>query len=127
MDRQAIGKEAERNAETWLTAQGLHLIQRNLRCRLGEIDLIMTDGQHLVLLKSGTESTVFTAVPPFQLTGANSVNYFRLHVSFWPEILAGPSIPVALTSLHLRAITNLCGIVTPFRTEAIKLEPYHGT
>ena len=51
MDRQTIGKEAERNAETWLTTQGLQLLQRNLRCRLGEIDLIMIDGSHLVFIE----------------------------------------------------------------------------
>lgn len=51
MDRQTIGKDAERNAETWLMAQGLQLVQRNLRCRLGEIDLIMTDGNHLVFIE----------------------------------------------------------------------------
>lgn len=46
MDRQTIGKDAERNTETWLVAQGLQLLHRNLRCRLGEIGPIMTDGQH---------------------------------------------------------------------------------
>lgn len=51
MDRHSIGKDAERNAETWLTNQGLQLVQRNLRCRLGEIDLIMTDGHHLVFIE----------------------------------------------------------------------------
>lgn len=51
MDRQFIGKEAERSAETWLISQGLHLIQRNMRCRVGEIDLIMCDGNTLIFIE----------------------------------------------------------------------------
>lgn len=51
MDRQLIGTEAERNAEHWLESQGLQLIQRNMRCRLGEIDLIMTDGESLIFIE----------------------------------------------------------------------------
>lgn len=51
MDRQLIGKEAERNAENWLISQGLQCIQRNMQCRLGEIDLIMTDGEYLIFVE----------------------------------------------------------------------------
>lgn len=51
MDRQFIGTEAERSAETWLIEQGLTLIQRNMRCRVGEIDLIMSDGEHLIFIE----------------------------------------------------------------------------
>lgn len=51
MDRNQIGKDAEQHAEQWLYQQGLRLIQRNAHCRLGEIDLIMRDGEHLVFVE----------------------------------------------------------------------------
>lgn len=35
------GREAERCAETYLLNQGLVLMERNYRCRFGEIDLVM--------------------------------------------------------------------------------------
>ncbi len=35
------GWEAERYAETYLLNQGLILLERNYRCRFGEIDLVM--------------------------------------------------------------------------------------
>ncbi len=41
--RQAIGQHAEQLAEQYLTQRGLRLLERNYRCRGGEIDLIMTD------------------------------------------------------------------------------------
>ena len=40
--------EAEKQAAHWLTEQGLIVVARNFRCRQGEIDLIMQDGDTLV-------------------------------------------------------------------------------
>lgn len=51
MDRKNTGKEAERNAERYLTTQGLKLILRNAQCRLGEIDLVMQDQDTLVFVE----------------------------------------------------------------------------
>ena len=45
------GREAEDAALDFLKNQGLRLIVRNYRCRRGEIDLIMEDGNTLVLVE----------------------------------------------------------------------------
>ena len=42
------GSRWEDEAETWLTARGLKPVERNFNCRVGEVDLIMEDGQILV-------------------------------------------------------------------------------
>jgi putative endonuclease len=47
----AKGSEYEREAERFLTARGLRPVTRNFRCRLGEIDLIMEDGETLVFVE----------------------------------------------------------------------------
>jgi putative endonuclease len=44
----ASGKLAEAISADYLLARGLRLLERNYRCRLGEIDLILTDGPDLV-------------------------------------------------------------------------------
>lgn len=41
--RQQQGQATERRVELWLAAQGLQPLERNVRCRLGEIDLIMSE------------------------------------------------------------------------------------
>lgn len=51
MDRQTIGKDAEKHAETFLKSQKLKLISRNYSCRFGEIDLIMQDRSTLVFVE----------------------------------------------------------------------------
>jgi putative endonuclease len=48
---QASGREAEDAAGEFLTAQGLRILARNYRTRLGEIDLIAWDRQTLVFVE----------------------------------------------------------------------------
>lgn len=43
-----LGEAAERRAAEFLCGQGLILVERNYRCRFGEIDLILRDGKTLV-------------------------------------------------------------------------------
>lgn len=45
---QLEGRKWELTAESFLHDRGLETIQRNFRCRMGEIDLIMRDGETLV-------------------------------------------------------------------------------
>lgn len=44
----ATGDQAEQLAATYLQKQGLNLLEKNYRCRFGEIDLIMQDQKTLV-------------------------------------------------------------------------------
>ncbi len=50
-DARTIGSDAERLAHEFLQKNGLRQIARNFRCRLGEIDLIMRDGNCLVIIE----------------------------------------------------------------------------
>ncbi|MFO8024148.1 YraN family protein [Thiohalophilus sp.] len=45
------GNQAEQWARRYLEQQGLHFEQANFRCRRGEIDLIMRDGDSLVFVE----------------------------------------------------------------------------
>lgn len=54
MDRRttvATGSAGEQRALEYLEARGLQLVVRNFRCRLGEIDLVMRDGEVLVFVE----------------------------------------------------------------------------
>lgn len=50
-ERAVRGATAERRARTWLETQGLKLREANYRCRWGEIDLVMEDGDTLVFVE----------------------------------------------------------------------------
>jgi putative endonuclease len=49
--KRAIGDAAEQRALSYLEARGLRVVQRNFRCRFGEIDLIMEDLDCLVVVE----------------------------------------------------------------------------
>lgn len=48
---QRIGDLGEGRALAHLRAAGLHLVERNWRCRAGELDLVMRDGEALVFVE----------------------------------------------------------------------------
>jgi len=47
----SVGQRGEDEAARHLEAQGLRLLERNYRCRGGEIDLVMREGNTLVLVE----------------------------------------------------------------------------
>ncbi|MFC0252308.1 YraN family protein [Massilia consociata] len=49
--RQAQGRSWEQTALLHLRRQGLTLVEENFRCKGGEIDLIMRDGESLVFVE----------------------------------------------------------------------------
>ena len=51
-----LGRRGEDRALDHLAAHGLELIERNYRCRAGEIDLIMREGPLLVLVEVRSRS-----------------------------------------------------------------------
>ncbi len=46
-----VGERFERDAEAFLVRQGLTAVERNWHCRMGEIDLVMRDGETLVFVE----------------------------------------------------------------------------
>jgi putative endonuclease len=50
-DSRTLGSDAEQIAATYLERHGALLIERNFRCRLGEIDIIAADGECLAFVE----------------------------------------------------------------------------
>lgn len=55
--RHELGRQGEQAAEAWYAERGYATVERNWRCRSGEIDLIVTDGSALVFCEVKTRST----------------------------------------------------------------------
>jgi putative endonuclease len=51
VNRRSQGQQAENTACAFLQQHGLTLIEKNYRCRSGEIDLVMRDGRQLVFVE----------------------------------------------------------------------------
>jgi putative endonuclease len=88
-----IGTWAEDAALRHLKCQGLRLIVRNYRCRMGELDLVMSDGPILVIVevryrRPSAFGTGFDSVTPTkQRRLAKATQHFLLchrRFSSWP-------------------------------------------
>lgn len=49
MDTRVVGRIGEDAAERWYAGRGYQLLARNWRCRLGELDLVISRGDVLVV------------------------------------------------------------------------------
>jgi putative endonuclease len=54
--KQLLGKEGERIAEAYLRKKGYKIVERNYRCALGELDLIVLDRRVLVFVEVKTRT-----------------------------------------------------------------------
>ncbi|GAB3259127.1 YraN family protein [Alteromonas gracilis] len=67
--KQNLGRYGERIAAAWLVERGMVLLDRNWRCELGELDLVLRDGDTLVFCEVKTRrnddyGSPFEAVTP---------------------------------------------------------------
>ena len=62
------GEAAEALACRYLEQQGLRLVRRNYRCRAGEVDLIMQDGEQLVFVEVRSRRTSRYGTPAESIT-----------------------------------------------------------
>lgn len=66
--RQQLGRTGEEAALQYLEQQGYRILERNFRCRLGEIDLIARDGQTLVFIEVKTRRSQMFGAPALAVT-----------------------------------------------------------
>ena len=62
-ERRAVGAYGERLAERHLVNQGLEVLARNWRCRDGEVDLILRDGDDVVFCEVKTRRSPTFGTP----------------------------------------------------------------
>lgn len=63
MLRRRLGIRGENIAAEYLKRKGLQIIERNFKCRLGEIDIIAREGNYLVLWRCAPEAAHRAACP----------------------------------------------------------------
>ncbi|WP_319804421.1 YraN family protein [Nocardioides malaquae] len=74
----ALGEYGERVAARHLTAAGLEVLDRNWRCELGEIDLVLREGATLVVCEVKTRSSTAYGTPHEAVTQEKAARLRRL-------------------------------------------------
>lgn len=72
-ERKRLGEAGELAAVRLLSGRGYRIIERNWRCRLGEVDVIAMHDSQLVFVEVRTRSTLRFG------SGAESIDYRKQH------------------------------------------------
>jgi len=83
--RLATGRYGEDGAARWLCRQGMELLDRNWRCEAGEIDLVLRDGDVLVVCEVKTRSSAAFGSPFEAVTPAKLARLRRLAARWMTE------------------------------------------
>lgn len=76
--RRGLGRRGEELALRHLVAKGYHLVARNWRCRAGELDLVMLDGDWLVCVEVRTRRGQALGSPEESITAAKQARLAAL-------------------------------------------------
>ncbi|MDF2979429.1 MAG: protein yraN [Actinomycetospora sp.] len=77
-DRRALGQRGEDIAAAFLADRGLAVLERNWRCREGELDLVAADGARLVVAEVKTRSGTGFGLPAEAVTARKAARIRRL-------------------------------------------------
>jgi putative endonuclease len=80
-----LGRHGEALAADYLVAQGMQLVERNWRCPIGEIDLVMTEGRVIVFAEVKTRSSTRYGHPFEAITVTKLARLRQLAVSWCDE------------------------------------------
>lgn len=77
-----LGRRGEALAAAYLEGAGLHIVDRNWRCPLGEIDLVAIDGSTLVVIEVKTRSSLDFG-HPLEAIGPGKLERLYLLAASW--------------------------------------------
>ena len=77
-DRRTVGAEGEQAAEAYLTGLGMEVVERNWRCPVGEVDLVLRDGPTAVICEVKTRRSSTFGTPAEAVTRAKLARLRRL-------------------------------------------------
>ena len=83
--RRALGARGEALAARWYEAHGYTVVDRNWRCREGEIDLVLARGPLLVICEVKTRSSAAYGTPAEAVTRTKQLRLRRLAIRWLDE------------------------------------------
>lgn len=101
--RRALGEYGERLAARHLTERGLVVLDRNWRCDLGEIDLVLRDGSVLVVCEVKTRTSHVCGSPHEAVTAVKLARLRRLAARWVTEhAVHPPDIRIDLVAVTMQ-------------------------
>lgn len=98
--KDVLGRTGEALAGRWLERAGCQILDRNWRCRTGEIDLVALDGDDLVVVEVKTRRSLRLGHPAEAVTGRKLAR-LRVLAGLW---LAEHTVSAAGVRLDVIAV-----------------------
>jgi putative endonuclease len=76
-DRKQLGKLGEEKAVRYLISKGFKILDRNYKCKTGEIDIIAMEGKTLVFIEVKTRRGLSYGLPCESVTSAKKRHLLR--------------------------------------------------
>ncbi len=92
---QRLGRRGESLVARWYEAEGYRVIDRNWRCRAGEIDLVARRGRVIAVCEVKTRSSHAYGSPLESITAAKAARVRRLAMA-WLDEHPTPGVEVRL-------------------------------
>lgn len=87
--RSELGARGEALATVHLVERGMEVLDRNWRCRYGELDIVARDGEVVVFVEVKTRSGVGYGTPAESVTPVKQVRIRKLALA-WLDARASP-------------------------------------
>ncbi len=84
-DRKEVGAKGEKLAAKFLKRKGYKIIQRNYKCKLGEIDIIAEQDRTIVFVEVKTRRTQEFGPPQYAITAAKRGQISRVALLYIRE------------------------------------------
>ena len=82
MNRRERGSAGERRAAEWLLSRGMKVLERNVRSRIGEIDLVALDGDAVVFVEVKSKGGELFGRPEEMVTAVKRRRLTRLALAY---------------------------------------------
>ena len=109
-----LGRRGEQLAVDHLEARGMRVVDRNWRCRLGEIDIVARDGQDTVFIEVKTRTTHDFGHPFEAITPVKLARLRRLAIA-WCE-----ATDAAVSRIRIDAVAVLAPTESPALIEHLE-------
>ena len=94
MNTRKIGEAYEAAAAVFLEKNGVHILEKNFRCRQGEIDLIGREGEYLVFFEVKYRRSADAGLPAEAVGAAKQRRICRTAKYYLYRKRLGESVPV---------------------------------
>ena len=100
--KDTLGRRGEQLATDYLVGTGMVLVERNWRCALGEIDLVLRDGRETVFVEVKTRAGLGYGHPLEAITVAKLARLRRL-AGAWCEAHPGEAASIRIDAVAVVA------------------------